>query len=99
MTRPGRLTLYVTAVLQFVLAAGCLFWLAVFLIGGSTNDELGLSHALQVPFTVTFALGTCLFAYGGLRTWRMASRWWWPLVAAVLGTPLLFVALFVISGM
>jgi len=99
MTRPGRLTLYVTAVLQFVLAAGCLFWLAVFLIGGSTNDELGLSHALQVPFTVTFALGTCLFAYGGLRTWRMASRRWWPLVAAVLGTPLLFVALFVISGM
>ena len=97
MTRPGRPTLYVTAVLQFVLAAGCLFCLTVFLIGGSTNDELGLSHALQVPFTVTFALGTCLFVYGGLRTWRMASRWWWPLVAAVL-TPLLFIVLFVISG-
>jgi len=97
MTRPGRLTLYIIAVLQFVLAAGCLFCLAVFLIGGSTNDELGLSHALQVPFTVTVALGTCLFAYGGLRTWRMASRWWWPLVAAVL-TPLLFIVLFVISG-
>ena len=99
MTRPGRPTLYVTAVLQFVLAAGCLFCLTVFLIGGSTNDELGLSHALQVPFTVTFALGTCLFVYGGIRTWRVASRWWWPLVAAVLGTPLVFIVLFVISGM
>src|SRR2546423_11911957 len=98
MTRPGRLTLYVTAVLQFVLAAGCLFCLAVFLIGGSTNDELGLSHALQVPFTVTVALGTCLFAYGGLSTWSIASRRWWPPVASVV-TPLLFVVLDVISRM
>ncbi len=99
MTRPDRPTLYVIAVLQFVLAAACFFCLAVLLIGGSTDDELGLSRALQMPFTVTFALGTCLFAYGGLRTWRMASRWWWPLVAAVLGTPLVFIVSFVISAM
>jgi len=98
MTQPGRATTYVAAVLQFVLAAGCLFYLMVFLIGGSTNDELGLSRALQMPFIVTFVLGACLFTYGGLRTWRRASRWWWPLVAAVVGIPLVFIVFFVVSG-
>ena len=98
MTRLARAALHFTAALQFALAGGCLFYLAVFLIGGSTNDELGLSKALQMPFIVVCAIGAGLLTYGGIRTWRMDRRWWWPAVVAVLGIPVLFVVLFAISG-
>jgi hypothetical protein len=95
MTPPGRAFFYVAAVLQFLLASGCLCCFGVFLMGGSMNVELGLSPALQMPFIATFALGVCLFTYGGIRTWRRGSRWWWPLLAAVVGIPLVFLLLFV----
>jgi drug/metabolite transporter (DMT)-like permease len=51
-----------------------------------------------MPFIASLAIGAGLLTYGGIRTWRMDRRWWWPAVVAVLGVPLLFLMLFVASG-
>ena len=81
--------------IQFALAFVCALFALASLQAPPVHDELGLAPSADSAFEWSCAFAAVLLAYGGLRAWRLAARWWLPGLIAIVGVPVLFLVIWV----